>query len=87
MPHQLCWGDGEMGTATSFIKCSQMADFNQMLCRTSSKLSSLHAAVFHAIVLHPTVYCVADVKTATVLSQLQVATTLRFEQLRILSGP
>ena len=28
-PHQLCWGDWEMGAAISCTECSQMADFNR----------------------------------------------------------
>ena len=44
-PHQLCWGDREMGTAISCIKYSQVAGLIQRVGRSSSEASSLCAAV------------------------------------------
>ena len=44
-PHQLHWGDWEMGTAISYTKCSQVAGLIQKIGRSSSKAPSLHAAV------------------------------------------
>ena len=34
-PHQLCWGDWDMGTAISCTKCSQMAGLIQKVGRSS----------------------------------------------------
>ena len=52
-PHQLCWGDREMGTAILCTKCSQMAaGLIQMFGRDSSKAPSLRPAVVHAAVFH-----------------------------------
>ena len=45
-PHQLRWGDREMGTAISCTECSQVAGLIQKVGRSSSKASSLRAAVF-----------------------------------------
>ena len=45
-PHQLCWGDREMETATSCTKCSQVAGLIKKVGRISSEVSSLRAAVF-----------------------------------------
>ena len=36
-PHQLCWGDREMGTAISCIECSQVAGLIQKLVETPRK--------------------------------------------------
>ena len=49
-PHQLHWGDQEMGTATLCTKCSQVAGLIQKLVETPrySKAPSLCAAVLHA---------------------------------------
>ena len=52
-PHQLHWGDWEMGTVISCIECSQvrwLALFK--VGRDSSKPPSFHATVFHAAVFH-----------------------------------
>ena len=46
-PHQLRWSDWEMGTAISCTEFSQMAGFIQEVGTDSSKVPSLHAAVFH----------------------------------------
>ena len=32
-PHQLCWGDWEIGTATSCTECSQVAGLIHMTCK------------------------------------------------------
>jgi len=40
-PHQLHWGDREMVTARSCIKCSQVAGLIQKVGRSSSEASSL----------------------------------------------
>ena len=52
-PHQLRWGDQEMGTAISCTKCSQVAGLIQKLVETprSSKTPFLRAAVFHSKIL------------------------------------
>ena len=44
-PHQLRWGDREMGTAISCTKCSQVAGLIQKLVETprSSKVPSLRS--------------------------------------------
>ena len=57
-PHQLCWGDREMGTAISCTKCSQVAGLIQKLVETprSSKAPSLLAAVLRAAVLCAAVF-------------------------------
>ena len=49
-PHQLRWGDREMGTAISCTKCSQVAGLIQKLVETprNSKAPSLRPAVFCA---------------------------------------
>ena len=49
-PHQLRWGDREMGTAISCTKCSQVAGLIQKLVETprSSKIPSLRLAVLRA---------------------------------------
>ena len=49
-PHQLRWGDREMGTAISCTKCSQVAGLIQKLVETprSSKVPSLRPAVLRA---------------------------------------
>ena len=44
-PHQLCWGDGEMGTAISCTECSQVAGLIQKIGRSSSKASSLNVSM------------------------------------------
>ena len=36
-PHQLCWGDQEMGTAISCTECSQVAGLIQKLVETPRK--------------------------------------------------
>ena len=36
-PHQLCWGDREMGTAISCIECSQLAGFISNSVETPQK--------------------------------------------------
>ena len=47
-PHQLRWGDQEMGTAISCIKRSQVAGLIQRVGRSSLEASSLRAAVLRA---------------------------------------
>ena len=42
-PHQLCWGDQEVGTAISPTKCSQVAGFIHTTGRSSSNTASLCA--------------------------------------------
>ena len=51
-PHQLRWGDREVGTAISCTKCSQVAGLIQKLVEPprSSKAPSLCAAVLRAAV-------------------------------------
>ena len=49
-PHQLRWGDREMGTAISCTECSQVAGLIHKIGRDSSKAPSLRAAVLHAAV-------------------------------------
>ena len=44
-PHQLHWGDREMGTAISCIECSQVADLILKGGREFLKAPSLRAAV------------------------------------------
>ena len=50
-PHQLRWGDREMGTAISCTKCSQVAGLIQKLVETprSSKVPSLRPAVLQRL--------------------------------------
>ena len=43
VPHQLCWGDWEMGNAISCRKCIQVADLIHMVGRSTSKVASLRA--------------------------------------------
>ena len=47
-PHQLRWGDREMGTVISYTECSQMAGLIQKVGSVSSKAPSLRAAVFRS---------------------------------------
>jgi len=47
-PHQLPWGDREMGTAISCIKRSQVAGLIQRVGRSSLEASSLCATVFRS---------------------------------------
>ena len=58
-PHQLRWGDREMGTAISCTKCSQVAGFIQKLVETprTLKAQSLHPAVLRAAVFHSKIFC------------------------------
>ena len=59
-PHQLHWGDQDMGTAISCTKCGQAADLIQKVCTVSFlKASSLYAAVLCAAVLCAAVLCAA----------------------------
>ena len=44
-PHQLHWGDQEMGTAVLCMKCSQVAGLIQKVSRCFSKAPSICAAV------------------------------------------
>ena len=46
-PHQLCWGDREMGTAISCTECSQVAGLIHNLVETSRK----HCLFVHTEVL------------------------------------
>ena len=57
-PHQLRWGDREMGTAISCTKCSQVAGLIQKLVETprNSKAPSLRPAVLRAAVLRAAVF-------------------------------
>ena len=50
-PHQLLWSDREMGTAILCAKCSQVAGLIKKVGRSSSKASSLRAAVLNYCVL------------------------------------
>ena len=56
-PHQLRWGDREMGTAISCTKCSQVAGLIQKLVETprSLKVPSLRPAVLRAAAFHPNI--------------------------------
>ena len=44
-PHQLHWGDWEMGTAISCAKCSQVAGVIRTVGGNISKMASIPAAV------------------------------------------
>ena len=48
-PHQLCWGDWEVGTAISCTKCSHVAGLIHMTDRSSLTVVSLHAAVLQKL--------------------------------------
>ena len=52
-PHQLCWGDREMGTGISCTKYSQVAGLIQKLeeIPRSSKVPSLRPAAFRSNIL------------------------------------
>ena len=58
-PHQLRWGDQEMGTAISCTKCSQVAGLIQKLVETprNSKAPPLRPAVLRAAVFHLKILC------------------------------
>ena len=58
-PHQLRWGDQEMGTAISCTKCSQVAGLIQKLVETprNSKAPSLCPAVLRVAVFHLKILC------------------------------
>ena len=61
-PHQLCWGDREMGTAISCIKYSQVACLAYVkVSRSSSAASSLHAVVLRAGVFRAKIVAVITV--------------------------
>ena len=47
-PHQLRWGDQEMGTAISYTECSQVAVLIQKSPKTPCKAPSLSAAILRA---------------------------------------
>ena len=49
-PHQLRWGDREMGTAIPCIKCSQVAGFIQKIGRSASEALSLSTAVLRTAI-------------------------------------
>ena len=52
-PHQLRWGDREMGTAIiSCVECSQVAGLIQKVGGSSLEASSLCAAVLRAAGMH-----------------------------------
>ena len=51
MPHQLHWGDWEMGTAISCTECSQVAGLIRKVGRCSSNAPSLPFTVFPCILL------------------------------------
>ena len=56
-PHQLRWGDREMGTAIiSCVECSQVAGLIQKVGRDSSKSTVLRAAVLRVAVLRAAVF-------------------------------
>ena len=56
-PHQLCWGNREMGTAISCTESSQVADLIQKVGRSSSKAcimidTWIMSAPCHAFIVH-----------------------------------
>ena len=67
-PHQLRWGDREMGTPTSCTECSQVAGLIQKLVETlRSKAPSLSAAVLLAAVLRAAVFRSKILRTRTAI--------------------
>ena len=56
-PHQLRWGDREMGTAIiSCVECSQVAGLIQKVGGSSLEASSLRAAVLRVAGMHMQVF-------------------------------
>ena len=56
-PHQLRWGDQEMGTATSCTECRQGSWPYSKVGRDSSKAPSLRAAVLCVAVFRSKILC------------------------------
>ena len=71
-PHQLRWGDREMGTAIiSCVECSQVAGLIQKVGRDSSKSTvSSRAAVLRVAVLRVAVLRVAVLRAAVFRSKI-----------------
>ena len=51
-PHQLCWGDREMGTAISCTKCSQMSGLFQRVGRSSQSMTD-SMALWNMVIWQP----------------------------------
>ena len=63
-PHQLCWGDREMGTAISCIECSQMVG---LIHKVVKYAAVFNAAVFNAVVFNAAVFHLKIVSSSCVI--------------------
>ena len=76
-PHQLCWGDREMGTTISCIKCSQVAGFINTVDGNIWKIASICVAVLWKSSLWGVTYAL----------QMPMWVTILFESMNLTGWP